>query len=339
MTTVAVAGAGRWGRNLVRNFATLPDCELRWVVEPDAGRRERVEAQYPTVRTSDRLDPVLADPDVEAVVVSAPARDHHAIGTAALSAGKHVYVEKPLALTLEDARDLERCAAEAERILMTGHLLLYHPAVLYLKDLIDRGELGDVYYLYSQRVNLGMIRRDENALWSFAPHDLSVMLHLLGEEPVSVSARGAAYIQPGIEDVVFVNLRFADDRMGQVQLSWLDPHKIRKFTVVGSKKMAVFDDTAPQEKIRVYDKGVDQPGDYATYGDSIGLRFGDVMIPRIDPSEPLRLECQEFIDCIRTGRAPRSDGASGVQVVRVLSAASESLARDGAPVELTEASR
>jgi len=335
MTTVAVAGAGRWGRNLVRNFASLPDCELRWVVEPDAGRRERIGAQYPGVRTADRLEPILADPEVDAVVISAPARDHHALGTAALRAGKHVYVEKPLALTLADARDLERSAQDAGRILMTGHLLLYHPAVLLLKDLIDRGELGDIYYLYSQRVNLGMIRRDENALWSFAPHDLSVMLHLLGEEPVSVSARGAAYIQPDIEDVVFLNLRFENGRMGQVQLSWLDPHKIRRFTVVGSKKMVVFDDAEPLEKVRVYDKGVDQPGDYASYGDYIGLRFGDVWIPRIDPAEPLRLECAEFLDCVRTGRVPRSDGAGGVRVVRILEAATESLAADGAPVALS----
>jgi len=336
MTTVAVAGAGRWGRNLVRNFHTLPDCELRWVVEPDPDRRAQMESLFPGIRAVADLEPVLADDEVEAVVVSAPARLHRDLGVAVLRAGKHAYVEKPLALTAADAEELQREAEAADRILMTGHLLLYHPAILMLKELIRSGDLGEIYYLYSQRVNLGVIRKDENALWSFAPHDLSVMLYLLEEDPVSVSARGAAYIQPGIEDVAFVNLRFPGGRMGQVQLSWLDPHKLRKFTVVGAKKMAVFDDMEPQEKVRVYDKGVDQPGDYASYGDYIGLRFGDVWIPRIDSAEPLRLECTDFLDAIRTGRTPRSDGRSGVRVVRILEAATQSLAADGTPVSLRE---
>jgi predicted dehydrogenase len=334
MTTVAVAGAGRWGRNLVRNFYNLPDCELRWVIEPNPDRRAQMESLFPRIRTAERLDAALGDPDVEAVVVAAPARLHKELGVSALRAGRHVYVEKPLALTTKDAEELEREARAADRILMTGHLLLYHPAVLKLKELISSGDLGEIYYLYSQRVNLGVIRKDENALWSFAPHDLSVMLFLLGEEPVSVSARGAAYIQKGVEDVAFVNLRFAGGRMGQVQLSWLDPHKLRKFTVVGSRKMAVFDDMEPQEKVRVYDKGAEQPGDYASYGDYIGLRFGDVWIPRIDSAEPLRLECADFLDCIRSGRRPRSDGVSGLRVVRILTAATRSLAADGAPVSL-----
>jgi len=337
MTTgVAVAGAGRWGRNLVRNFYSLPDCELRWVVEPDPDRRAQMESLFPGIRTAESLSAALEDPEVEAVVVSAPARLHRDLGQAALRAGKHVYVEKPLALTAADAEELLRESERAERLLMTGHLLLYHPAVLKLKELIRSGDLGEVYYLYSQRVNLGVIRKDENALWSFAPHDLSVMLFLLEEEPVSVSARGAAYIQPGIEDVAFVNLRFSGGRMGQVQLSWLDPHKLRKFTVVGAKKMAVFDDMEPQEKVRIYDKGANQPGDYASYGDYIGLRFGDVWIPRIDSAEPLRLECSEFLRCVRTGERPRSDGESGVQVVRILEAATRSLAADGAPVTLSK---
>ncbi|MHC4472809.1 MAG: Gfo/Idh/MocA family protein, partial [Planctomycetota bacterium] len=274
MTTVAVVGAGNWGRNLVRNFYALPESRLKWVVDLSEDRLSKMAGLFPSIRTTSDYEEALADDEVEAVVVATSATTHHAIAKASLLAGKHTYVEKPLALTARDAEDLARTSAETGRLLMTGHLLVYHPAVLKLKQLIDEGELGEVYYVYSQRVNLGVIRKDENALWSFAPHDISVMLFLLGEKPVSVSARGAAYLQEGIEDVAFVNLRFPGDRMGQVQLSWLDPHKLRKFTVVGSRKMVVFDDMEAQEKIRVYDKGAQVPGDYASYGDYIGLRFG-----------------------------------------------------------------
>jgi predicted dehydrogenase len=334
MTTVAVVGAGNWGRNLVRNFHTIPESRLKWVVDVDEGRLSKMAALFPGIRTTTDQDDVLADDEVDAVVVASPAITHHPIGKACLLAGKHAYVEKPLALTVGDAEDLARTADEAGRVLMTGHLLLYHPAVLALKELIDSGELGDLYYLYSQRVNLGVIRKDENALWSFAPHDLSVMLFLLEERPLSVSARGAAYLQEGVEDVAFVNVRFSGGRMGQVQLSWLDPNKLRKFTVVGSRKMAVFDDVEPQEKVRVYDKGADVPSEYASFGDYIGLRFGDVWIPRIDTSEPLRLECEHFLECVRTGATPRSDARSGVEVVSLLDAATRSLQADGSPVNL-----
>ncbi len=334
MTTVAVVGAGHWGRNLVRNFHAIPEARLKWVVDLDGARLRKMETLFPGIRTSRELAPVLEDDEVEAVVVSASARAHHELAKAALLSGRHTYVEKPLALTAADAEDLVRTADAAGRILMTGHLLLHHPAVLRLKDLVDSGELGDIYYVYSQRVNLGIIRKDENALWSFAPHDLSVMLFLLDAEPATVSARGAAYLQEGIEDVAFVNLRFPDGRMGHVQLSWLDPHKLRRFTVVGSRKMAVFDDMEPQEKIRVYDKGARATGEYASFGDYIGLRFGDIWIPHVDSAEPLRLECEHFLSCIRTGETPRSDGRNGLAVVRVLEAASRSLAEDGAPVAL-----
>jgi len=334
MTTVAVVGAGNWGRNLIRVFHSLPEAELAWVADLDEARLAKMAELFPGIRTTTDAAEVLEDESVDAVVVAASAAAHRDLGLAAIRAGKHVYVEKPLALTVAGAEELVRVAGERDRVLMTGHLLLYHPAVLKLRDLIVSGDLGDVYYVYSQRVNLGVIRRDENALWSFAPHDLSVMLFLMGGDPESVSARGAAYIQPGVEDVVFVNLRFPDGRMGQVQLSWLDPHKIRKFTVVGSKKMAVFDDMEAQEKVRVYDKGAEQTGDYASFGDYIGIRFGDIWIPRVNPAEPLRLECLHFLECVREGKAPRSDGDNGLRVVRLLEAASRSLEADGAPVRI-----
>jgi predicted dehydrogenase len=334
MTVVAVVGAGNWGRNLVRNFHNLPQCTLSWVVDLDEGRLSKMRELFPSIKTTTELSEMLADDAVEAVVVSASAAAHHAIAMECIAAGKHIYVEKPLALNVADAEEMVKAADAAGRILMTGHLLLYHPAVLKLKSLITSGDLGEIYYLYSQRVNLGVIRQDENSLWSFAPHDLSVMLYLLDEQAVSVSARGAAYLQPGIEDVSFVNVRFAGGQMGQVQLSWLDPHKLRKFTVVGSKKMAVFDDMEAQEKVRIFDKGVEGPREYQSFGDYIGLRFGDILIPRLDASEPLRLECQHFLDCVARKERPRSDGENGLIVVKLLEAASESLKLDGAPVQI-----
>jgi len=216
---------------------------------------------------------------------------------------------------------------------MVGHLLEYHPGVEKLKQMIVSGDLGDIYYLYSQRVNLGIVRHDENALWSFAPHDISVMLYLLEQEPISVSARGECYLQSGIEDVVFVNLHFADRTMAQLQLSWLDPHKLRKLTIVGSQKMVVFDDVESTEKIRIYDKAAERR-DYESYGDAITLRFGDVVIPHIDMTEPLKVECSHFLECIEKDRTPRSDGHDGLRVVRVLEAAQKSLDLNGVPVDV-----
>lgn len=336
MTVVAVVGAGNWGRNLVRNFYNLPSSTLKWVVDLDEGRLAKMRELFPGIGTTTDIDEMLSDDEVEAVVVSASAKAHHPLGMKVLAAGKHAYIEKPLALTAADAEELVTAAEQRDLVLMVGHLLLFHPGVLKLKQLVDSGELGDLYYLYSQRVNLGVIRQDENALWSFAPHDLSVMLYLLDQQPISVTARGAAYLQDGIEDVAFMNVRFSGGCMGQVQVSWLDPHKLRKFTVVGSKKMVVFDDMEAQEKIRIFDKGAKVPAEYQSFGDYIGLRFGDILIPRLDASEPLRLECEHFLDCIKTGTRPRSDGRSGLDVVRLLEAATRSLKIDGAPIQITE---
>ncbi|HEX6937905.1 MAG TPA: Gfo/Idh/MocA family oxidoreductase [Longimicrobiales bacterium] len=322
----AVVGCGYWGKNLVRNFAALSD--LRTCCDASAAVRERMAAQY-GVRITASYEEVLADPEIDAVVIATPAPAHAEMAIAALDAGKHVFVEKPLALGVADA---ERAAAAADRsakILMVGHLLEYHPAINYLKELIDAGELGDVYYCYSQRVNLGKLRSDENALWSLAPHDVSVILYLMGEEPEEVEATGQAFLQPGIEDVVFLTMKFGSGRVAHIQVSWLDPHKERRLTVVGSKKMIVFDDMQPQEKVRIYDKGVDRrPGEaapYASYGELLALREGDIVIPRIPAREPLAIECEEFLKAVVTGIPPRSDAQDGLRVVRVLAAAQERL--------------
>jgi predicted dehydrogenase len=334
---IAVVGTGDWGANLVRNFASVRGGRLAVLCDSDLARLTRAAGQVPGARTVADARDVAAAADVQAAVIAASAVSHYPLAKLLLEAGKDVYVEKPLTLRVDHAEELVRLAAERGRILMVGHLLLYHPAVQHLKRLVDEGTLGEVLYIYSQRVNLGKVRRDENALWSFAPHDLSVMLHLLGGEPLDVVARGSAFLQPRIEDVVFVDLRFPGDRLAHLHVSWLDPHKLRKFTVVGSRKMAVFDDMEASEKIRIYDKGVDRAGEIVAYGDALTVRSGDILIPRISLQEPLRIECQHFVDCVRERKTPLTDGASGLRVVRVLAAAQASLERGGAPVAVAAA--
>jgi predicted dehydrogenase len=331
---IAVVGTGDWGANLVRNFANLPGSRLVALHDKDPQRLKKSGAQYPAVRAVASFEELAASRDVQGVVVAASAVSHYALARALLEAGKDVFVEKPLALSVAHAEELVRIARARGRILMVGHLLLYHPAVRYLKGMVERGELGDMFYIYSQRVNLGKVRRDENALWSFAPHDLSVILHLLGMEPVDVVARGSAFLQGSVEDVVFVDLRFPDGKLAHVHVSWLDPHKLRKFTVVGSRKMVVFDDMEASEKVRIYDKGVDRVGEVVSYGDALTVRSGDILIPKIPLQEPLRLECQHFVECVREHKAPLTDGTGGLQVVRVLAAAQASLDRGGTPVRL-----
>ena len=329
---IAVVGTGDWGANLVRNFAALPGARLAALCDSDAQRLARTAAQHPGARALAHVDEIAAAPEIQGVVVSASAVNHYPLARTLLEAGKDVYVEKPLALQVADAEELVRLAAQRGRILMVGHLLIHHPGVRYLKGMVDRGDLGELYYIYSQRVNLGKVRRDESALWSFAPHDLSVILHLLGMEPIDVVARGSAFLQGRVEDVVFVDLRFPGGKLAHVHVSWLDPHKLRKFTVVGSQKMVVFDDMEASEKIRVYDKGVDRAGQVVSYGDALTVRSGDIVIPRISLQEPLRIECQHFVDCIRERRTPITDGQDGLRVVRVLAAAQASLDAGGAPV-------
>ncbi len=330
--SVAVVGTGDWGANLVRNFAGLPGARLAALCDADGQRLARFAAAYPEARRLEDPIRVASDPAYAAVVIAASAVNHYMLAKLMLESGKDVYVEKPLALEVRHAEELVALARERKRILMVGHLLLYHPGVRYLKQLVQGGELGDLYYIYSQRVNLGKVRRDENALWSFAPHDLSVILYLLESEPEDVAARGHAFLQGAIEDVVFLSLRFPGGRMGHVHVSWLDPHKLRKFTVVGSRKMAVFDDMEASEKIRIYDRRVERAGQIVPYSDVLTVRSGDILVPSINLQEPLRLECQHFVECVQERKTPLTDGESGLRVVRVLAAAQRSLEQGGAPV-------
>ena len=331
---MALIGAGAWGRNLLRNLTHLRDAELVACCDSDGDGLAKALSGFREVRPVTDPDAIFEDPGIDAVAIATPAITHFEFAAKAIRAGKDVFVEKPMTLSLADAEELVELAEAEKRVLMVGHLLEYHPAVNKMKELLDSGEVGDPYYIYSERVNLGRIRSDENALWSFAPHDISIILYLLGQEPVKVAAHGAAYIQPGIEDVVFLCMHFPDNRLAQVHVSWLDPHKIRRTTLVGSRKMVVFDDMQASEKIRIYNKGVEHNGQFAAYADALSLRFGEVTVPALKMREPLGLECSHFIECVRDRSTPRSDGQDGVSVIRVLEAAQTSLRSGGAPVSL-----
>jgi predicted dehydrogenase len=334
MVNVAVVGAGNWGKNLVRNFASLPNATLKYVCDLSEKVRAGMAKEYPKATVTGDLNAVLADGQLQAVVIAVDAPLHYELAKKALQAGKHTYVEKPLTLSTAHSTELVELAAAKGVKLMVGHLLEYHPAVEYMKDMIAKGGVGEPLYLYFQRLNLGIVRKTENAWWSLAPHDVSVACFLFGSEPISVSASGHAYLQEGIEDVVFANLKFPDGKMAHIHVSWLDPHKIRKVTLVGSQKMVVFDDMDASEKIRVYDKGASVQRSVESYVEAITLRTGDILIPKISAAEPLKAECQHFIDCVEKNRPPRSDGADGLRVVKVLAAAADSLARGGEPVRL-----
>ena len=331
---VGVIGAGTWGRNHVRTLATMAGVELAAVCDTSEAVRARMAKTYPgalvTASATELLD------RVDAVVVASTARTHAELGIAAIRAGKPVLIEKPFALSGADAAAI---VAESERAgvpALVGHLLEFHPVIDRLKLMVQDGSLGEVFYLYSQRVNLGQVRPDENALWSFGPHDISVALYLMGEAPVTVSAQGHSYLQQGIEDVVFMVMRFRSGVVAHAHLSWLDPHKERKLTVVGSKQIAVFDDMAPREKLRLYDKGIDRPPEYGSYGESLAVREGDIWIPKIPTAEPLALELAHFVQVAR-GEAPtRADARDGLRVVQVLEAATRSLGSGGAPVSVEE---
>jgi predicted dehydrogenase len=333
---VGVVGLGYWGPNLVRSLSRIPQVTMKYGCDLDETKRAKIASLYPSTHVTADFEELLSDDHLSAVVVASSASTHAALAKQALLAGKDVLVEKPLTLSVADAQLLVKLAAEKDRILMVGHLLEYHPGIVRLRQMIESGELGEIFYVYTHRLNLGTIRRDENALWSLAPHDLSVIMYLLGEEPTEVQATGHAYLNSRVEDIVFATLRFADGRMGHLHVSWLDPHRERKITVVGSQKMAVFDDTSRDEKLKVYDKGV-QNFQYDSYGEYINLRFGNICIPYIPNDEPLKLECEHFIECLMERKQPISSGYSGLRVVRVLDALQRSLDTGGHPISLDTA--
>jgi len=320
VTRVGVAGLGYWGPNLARNFDEL--AELAWVCDLDAEHRDRFAARYPGARATASVDEMLADESLDAVVIATPVPTHYALAKRSLEAGKHVLVEKPPAMRSVEMDELVRIAAASDLVLMPGHLLLYHPGVVKLKELIADGELGEVLCVYGNRQNLGIVRTNENALWSLGVHDLSVILYLLDEDPDVATAQGRDFLTPGVEDVVFCFMRFPSGKIAHMHLSWLDPHKMRRMTVVGREKMVVFDDMELERKVTVYEKSPWKRAE--TYGEW-QTRSGDIFIPKISTDEPLRLECRHFLELVE-GRGDRAKVArDGARVVRALEMLTRSL--------------
>ncbi len=346
MLNLAIVGVGYWGPNLVRNFALVEGVRIVSVCDVDRSRLQPIKRQYPTVNLTTSFSEVTGDPEVEAVVIALPVALHYEFTRDALSAGKHVLVEKPMCMTSREAEELIEAAERRDLTLMVGHTFEYNAAVAKLKEFIQGGELGDVYYIYSQRLNLGRVRSDINTMWNLAPHDISIILHCMEREPVRVSARGLTRLQDDIEDVVFMILEFEDGLIAHIHNSWLDPNKIRKMTVVGSAKMVVYDDVSTDAKVQLYDRGIDKRnisrdmGSYDDFGKfQLIHRAGDLLIPKIDFIEPLRLECRHFVECVLEKKRPLTDGQNGLRVVKVLEAAQQSLDKGGVAVELGSGSQ
>ncbi len=341
MFRVAVAGAGYWGPNLIRNIKSQRNARLEHICDHDPKRLERIRGLYPDTRLTLDLAEVLDDARVDAVVLATPAETHGELGLRVLRSGRHLLIEKPLALTVREAEALVEEAAARDLVLMVGHTFEYNAAVRKVRQLIEDGEIGEVYYLHSQRLNLGKVRQDCNSLWSLAPHDVSIANYLVGQPPEWVKASGYEFLQQGVEDTVFMTVGYPGRRVAHIHVSWLDPNKVRRTTVVGSRKMIVYDDMSAEAKVKVYDKGVEKAepvaGDLQAppFGEYQFLtRSGDIWIPKIDFGEPLQEEVSHFVACVEGRERPRTDGKNGLAVVRVLEAAQESLSRNGEQVEL-----
>jgi predicted dehydrogenase len=332
---IGIIGCGYWGPNLVRNFLELEDCRVRAVAETDERRLEHLASRFRGVRLTRDHRELLADDEIDAVVVATNLAAHYTVAREALAAGKHVLIEKPMTDDPLQAQELVRAAEAAGLVCMTGHTFLFNQAILDVRRRLAGGELGKVLYLHTQRTNLGPVRSDTNVVWDLAAHDVSVFLFLLGETPVGVTAHGGAYLRADRVDVAFVSLRFAGGAIGNIHVSWLDPCKVRKLTVIGDRKMLLFNDLESMEPIRIFDKGVEQRTDYETFGEfHYVLRDGDILIPKIARTEPLKSECSAFLEAVRSGRPPVSDGRFGLEVVRVLAAIQDSLDRGGLPTQV-----
>lgn len=334
---VGVVGCGYWGPNLIRNFRMLSDCQLKMVCDLSEERLKHMRSLYPEVETTSDYKHMLNGAGLDVIVVATSVKWHYSMAKAALEAGKHTFIEKPMAASSAECEELIAIAKKNGLTLMTGHTFLYSPAVRKIKEIVDRGDIGEIRYISARRLNLGLFQKDINVAWDLAPHDLSIILHIFEEAPISVNCRGSAHVTPGIEDVTSMCLTFKKDRSAIVQSSWLDPRKIREMTIVGSKRMIVYDDVAPLEKIRIFDARVETPPHYDTFAEfHYAYHYGDVYAPYIKQEEPLRTECQHFLDCIKTGRKPVSSGEQGLQLVRILEASSQSLKQNGGAVDLGE---
>jgi len=335
MTQVAVIGCGYWGPNLIRNFSVLSDCKMKAVCDANQKRLDHMKQLYPGIQTTADFHALLDDPEIEAIAIATPVHTHHEMAKASLSAGKHTMIEKPMASSVAQCKELVELAEKNKLTLMVGHTFIYTSVVRRIKEIVDKGDLGDILYASSRRLNLGLFQKDINVTWDLAPHDISIILYLLNERPVSVHCQGKAHINPNIEDITNLTLDFSGGAFATIQSSWLDPNKIREMTVVGSKRMLVYDDLEPLEKIKIYDKRVETPPHYDTFAEfQYSYHYGDTYSPYIKQIEPLRTECQHFLDCIKTGKRPDTSGWEGLEVVQILEAASQSLKNGGNRIEI-----
>ncbi len=338
--SVGVVGCGYWGPNLIRNFRSLADCRLKSICDVSEDRLRHLQSLYPELETETKFDKLLGDANLDVIVVATSVKHHFPMAKASLLAGKHTFIEKPMASSLEQCEELCAIAKKQGLVLMVGHTFLYSPAVRKIKELVDKGDVGEIRYISARRLNLGLFQKDINVAWDLAPHDISIILYIIGENPISINCRGAAHVTPGIEDVTTMNLIFSEEKTATIQSSWLDPKKVREMTIVGSKRMIVYDDIVAQEKIKIFDVRVDRPPHYDTFAEfHYAYHYGDTYSPYIKQDEPLKTECQHFLDCIRNGKTPITSGQKGLEVVRILEASSASLKLKGAPIDLPPISR
>jgi len=333
---VGVVGCGYWGPNLIRNLRQSADCQLKVICDTSEQRLKHMRKLHHDVATANRYEDLLNDPELDALVIATPVRFHYEMAKAALVAGKHVFIEKPMARTVTEGEELCALAHQNGLVLMVGHTFLFSPAVRRMKEIIDSGDIGEVQYISARRLNLGLFQKDINVAWDLAPHDISIILHLLDEQPTAVSCQGSSHVNRSIEDVTMMYLTFKKNRCAFIQNSWLDPKKVRQMTVVGSRRMIIYDDTEPLEKLKIYDARVEVPPHYDSFAEfTYSYHYGDAYVPYIKQDEPLKLECQHFLDCIRGEATPITGGAQGLEVVRILEASNHSLKQHGQAINLS----
>src|SRR6202045_960176 len=334
---VGVVGCGYWGPNLVRNFKALPNCTLKTMCDTSQARLAHLQTLYSDVEGVTDYEHMLNGVGLDAVVVATPVKHHYSLAKASLLAGKHTFIEKPMASSAAECEDLIEIAERNGLVLMVGHPFLYSAPVRKIVEIVQAGDLGEIRYINSRRLNLGLFQKDINVAWDLAPHDISIILHILGELPITVNCQGNAHVSPAIEDVTNMSLTFRQGRFATIQSSWLEPRKVREMTIVGTRRMIIYDDLQPNEKIRIYDVRVERPAHYDTFADfQYSYHYGDSYIPYLKQEEPLRAECQHFLDCIEKGAKPLTGGREGLELVRILEAASTSLKNHGGPVTLLQ---
>ena len=335
MLNIGVVGCGYWGPNLIRNFASLPDCTLQTVCDSNNSRLSHIKSLYQNVETTSDFDDLLVNPKIDAIAIATPVRYHFEMAKKSLLAGKHTFIEKPMASSVQECNELIEISEKNNLTLMVGHTFIFSPAVKKIKEIVKSGDIGEIQYIRSQRLNLGLFQTDINVAWDLSVHDISIILHIMEEFPVSVNCQGKAHINKNIEDVTIMTLNFNNGGFATIQSSWLDPNKIREMTFVGSKRMLVYNDLEPIEKIKIYDKRVEAPPHYDTFAEfHYSYHYGDMYSPYIKQFEPLKLECQHFIECIHTGSKPETGSIEGLRVVQILEAASKSLQREGSKIKI-----